>query len=847
MCECMEVRVNGADDAGPVVIGQSTAPYESIAAFIAGEPSQSAADVLAASGAGTATATVLPAWLAVGDYIVLTDATPGTGLVYRYGKILTIAGNVLTFDAPWDFGVGETVGYRRPQVGTLVRPQTENVTFTNPVIFNGETNQLTGTLDVTGGAFSKVTDLEVTNGITFTSAGVFILEKCDIDARAGTIYSYIMTSGANLGRTIMFNCQLYGVVAGRRGYGGWEIDDCRNNGIAETDQNCPWRPFEALAALTLSDVDIFVTGEYAGCIVYSSHAAGATGTPTWNIEINGVKPKTLATINNPIQQPTCFGALWVNGVGVVNLTPAAGGHQKVQYANHDNPFTANIKTSVTSQIRTVNMTGSCIFSYANMSPVFVLIGNINSADIVVTGSSANTGNITLTGGFGSFEGNGFAYGQVRFDGTDYQGTLTDGNAPFLYGCNSSSRIIFNSCAIGGVPPTITLSGALSSIHMGTFQFVSTVGAPTVSAGTFTISGAHTMAGCNTVSFVSIGAFCSGGTWALSGTIAIQYSGNAPTTGISLIIISATGGTFTVSSSTVYVAGFNVGGFTLASCLGAGATVAVTAATVRVRGLKMTAAVSLVVSNTATSTASCTGAIQFEDCYFAGATIFMNATTAGGTVTGPTSVVFDYCFFESTFTDRNAVGTVTLAAANWQFNTCTFTGLFTATGTSFTTLYWFTCTFKATPIPITVSGTRPTNYTAFKCQGLSDMWLNSNTLEVVDEYFALNTAVGVTRGDLITMGIGIGKWETSTANTDIIEGVALTTVGAAGQCIGVVRGRVFGKVHGTVVAKDYCIQNPLIPSGLILGVPTPGKGSFRAFENAGITIAGLAYGSWNGAV
>lgn len=839
---CMVVRVNGADDAGPVVIGQSTAPYESIAAFIAGEPSQSAADVAAASSAGSVTATALPAWLAVGDYVVDADATPGTGLVYRFGKILTIVGNVITFDAPWNFGAAETLAYRSPQVGTLVRPQTENVTFTNPVIFNGGTNQLTGTLDVTAGVFTKVTDLSITNGVTFTSAGVFILEKCDIDARAGTIYSYIMTSGSNLGRTIMFNCQLYGVVAGRRGYGGWEIDDCRNNGIAETDQNCPWRPFEALAALTLSDVDIFVTGEYAGCIVYSSHATGATGTPTWNVEINGVKPKTLATINNPIQQPTCFGAVWVNGAGVANLTPAAGGHQKVQYANHDNPFTASIPTSTVSQIRTVNMTGSCAFSFANMSPVFLLIGNINSSDIVVTGSSANTGNITITGGFGSFEGNGFAYQQVRFDLVDYQGTLADGNAPFLYGCNSAARILFNSCAIGGTPPTVTLSGAISSIHMGTFQCIATGGSPTVSAGTFTISGAHTMAGCNTVSFISVGAFCSGGTWAWSGTIAIQYSGNAPTTGVSLIVISATGGTFTVSSSTVYVAGFNCGGFTLASCLGAGATVAVTAATVRVRGFKMTAAVSLIVSNTATSTTSCTGAIQFEYCSFGGATIFMNATTAGGSVTGSTSVVFYNCNFESTFADRNAIGTVTLATANWQFNTCTFTGLFTATGTSFTTLYWFTCTFKASPIPITISGTRPTNLTAFKCQGLSDLWLTTNTLEVVDEYFALNTAVGVTQGDLITMGIGIGKWETCTANTDIVEGIALTTVAAAGQCIGVVRGRIFVRADASVLAKDYCIQDPAAPHRAILGAPTPGKGSIRAFENAGATIAGKAYSS-----
>lgn len=852
-CACPTVNGNSQSDF-PVAIDQKTGnKYDTIQAAI-----DAAADARAdfVPQAGTAAGIlVLPAGASAvddaykNDWVVDMDTTPGNGLVGRKARIKSYVGatRTATLDEPWNFTGESTVAIVDPAVVEVYQDgeTLEDLNIDKNLILelNGHS---VNKIDVTFQPFCWIRggNAFVQNGMTFTAQGVLWADNIDVRARDTTVYAYIMTNDSDLGRTIFQNCHFAGVVAGRRGYGGWDIDDCKNEGIAETDQNCPWRPFEAITgiAVVVKSADLTVFGQYSGCVNYAEGTGSLTGPTAFvNYKLDIMLPSIVgSSAVETVKQPLQFYIFWGNGAATLTIATVAG---SVSMCKVDN---ANLVSSTTlisnpgsGACNLVNFTGTFNVNVSNnASNDFTTLGDGSSVQqILVMGSVTCTGSITFAG-FPTYNlSNNEFFAQV-FLKSAFTGTITDSASFNVWNAFTVARLRNFGTQTAGAP-VVTLSGTATCTKLVQFNIFSIFGS--VSVGTYTISGGCTALVEGQLGMINLGAAVSGGTWTVSG--ALEWSiMRANSSALKLATAAATGGTLTVSSATIRLAGFGANSITLAEATGAGMTVNVTATSITVRGMKFLAATTLVNSTASTAVATCTGTVQFEECQWAAAITIFNATSGSGTAQAPATLTFDNCFFQSTFTDRSGAGTLTLATANWQFNTCTFTGLFTATGTSFTTLYWFTCTFKASPIPITVSGTRPTNYTAFKCQGLSDMWLTTNTLEVVDEYFPLLTSVGVTRGDLITMGIGIGKWETSTANTDIIEGIALTTVGAVGQCIGVVRGRVFVKVDPTVVAKDYCIQDPAIPSEAIAGAPTPGKGSIRAFENAGATVTHLAYSS-----
>jgi len=842
--------VNGVEDPGPVIVGASGVQYNTYADFVLNEPSQSAADVTTAAAAGTITGTALPAWLAVGDYVVLTDATPGNGLVYRYGKILSIVGLVITFDTPWDLGVGEAVGYFRWQVGTVKRPWEEDVTFTKPVFLNGGGNQLKGKVVVSGGSITKVTDLAITNGVTCTAAGVFIWERCDIDACASGAfanYAYCMTGGSNLGATEMSGCNLHGFGSGRCGIARWDITETTNPGIAQTNRNVAWRLWESVvggAALVVSQAAAFISSVFSGAIFYSENTI--TGTPAISIKVNAVLPKLagLYTGTNLNQQPVSLFVFWGVGAGVLTMTPSAnsslqlnitGGMRHLALTSSDIPSGISGYTDYTgtSTLALANLTMRIGFDPSSL---------IIATSIAVMGTVTCTGVITRTAGF--INAAGSAVGSIYTDVALYvalNATITNSGGWFVAGAaNWISIGFFASQAVAGA--VVACSGNISMTYAASYNAFLLLGGALVSNGTYTLSGQLSMLVDTGVAVASLGSGVSGGTFTVSGAaVRISFVGRSNGT-ITIGAHAGTGGTLTVSANGD-LSGTMMGVIVLGQSSGAGGTAVVSGSWSIADISFVSGPIVLITATTATSTVQVTGVFTFINVRFSGAVTVFNATAVGGVAQAPTSFICYNCTMESTFIDRDAagLGTYTLAAATWEFNNCTFTGLFTALGTSFTTLQWFGCTFKASPTSLTVTGTRPATFRAFKCQGLGNM-LATDLLEMIDEYFTLKTTTGVAQGDLISLGINAQQWETSTANTDIIEGVALTTVAATLQCIGVVRGRIFVRVDVTVLAKDYCVQDAAVPAQAVLGAPTPGKGTIRAFENAGATKAGLAYSS-----
>ena len=837
-CDCC-LYVNGVA-VSAVVSDSNGNHYGSIADFQAGATEQSAADVTAGgTAAGTVVGTVVPAWVAVGDYVVLTDATPGNGLVCRASRIVLVAGANLTIADPWNFGVGETVTYVRPIVGTLLRPVTESVTWTKNVIFSLAGNVLTGSMDVTGGVFTWIAggSGEITNGVQKTNIGYLRIDDTTISRRNATIYALLVTNGSDLGRVVLNGDIISGAVAMRRGFGGWEITNCRNNGVAETNRNVGYRLYECVLlaqAIVISNADVFINSEFFGAIFYSEGTGSITGGAAFlNINASIRLPVAPAYTGTVSDQPTVFFIFWGVGAATLTMTAAASSAAMFELSTATLMFTSQDptcgKACYTDYTGTSNLTMAAL-----VITLTAPAGRIIVTCTTIDGTAASTGTITMTSGSTAIAGFQIIFAQLSLK-VAFQGTYTDAQGVNVTCPNSNAARIWYQAAQTLGAPVVTLSGSMPAMLVGFFSCFFHLAAASV--GTWTVSGATSGTTINGGGLFSLSSVVSGGTYAVSGNIDFAFTSTF--VAVLLADSAATGGTLTISSSRVVLVFGEASSLRIARCTGAGGTVNVTATTITIRGGTVMAAFNaLVDATTATSTATCTSAVILENVQFEVAFVVFNSTAAGGVAQAPASFVCYNCTFVLTFTDRTGGGTLTLAAASWRFYDCTFRGLFTALGTPFTLLEFTETAFMGNAVgkSLTITGVRPVTYRHWRCT-YAAQYLDLKP-EAIREWFVGVVGGALLQGQPATQQAGVLEGPCVAAS--IVTGVALAAT-AGNEAIIVTDGDVFVNVAPGTIADQYLVLDVAVPVQAIVAVAAvPGQSIGFSREAIAATLPAVAY-------
>lgn len=833
------------------VTGGSGATYPTLTAALLGETQTVVTDT---TQAGTVAGSITgSAGLSATDnfykdfWIVLTDATPGNGLVCRYARVSAYVGatKVLTIDQPWNFGVGETYQIISPVRLWVSADLTENVTINKSVELDLGGHRLVGTVDITASMFTWIrgADGYVTNGIQKTDIGALRLDDLTVSRRDGTIYALLMTNGSDLGRTVLYNCQFSGVVAGRRGFAGWEITNCRNNGVAETNRNVPYRLCESITgvAIVAVNTDVFINSEFAGAIFYSENTI--TGTPVIWIDANIVISKETTPQADVTQQPCNFFITWAVGAGVMTMTTAANSNANIVLVGGSVPATSTLISAeaLAGVAVFTDFTGTSTLTFTTFTIRMTVTGAVSSlrvGNIYVNGTATCTGAITRTGGALAISGSA-TFSNVGVN-APLNATITHSGTVIAQYCTAVAGISFGASQTAGAP-VVTTSGSMScqwpSSAPGLFTI--SLSGVTVSLGTYTISGSldFVSGASSTIALLSSGV--SGGTWLVSGTIRCS-SPQASNGSMTIASSSATGGTLTISN-TVDVSGTMCGNITVITCTGAGGTVIVSGA-VRIAGFHViTGPTVLVTATTATSTATFSGTLTMVDCFFMAAAFTMfNATAAGGVAQAPATVTFSACHFSSTFTDRTGGGTLTLAAATWKFFDCTFQGLVTLLGTPFTELEFTETAFMGNSAnnSITITGTRPTTYRLWKCTYVANVGLLLS--EIIHEYEVRPAAAALGAGNLLIIdAAGAAAAQTAGGRN---HGVALAAAGGAAEAVVMVRrGVVFVDAEAATVAGSSCVVDAGgTPTRMIPGASVVGQTIGTALEPDGTTRAGESY-------
>lgn len=825
-----------------VVTGGSGATYPSITAGLLGETQTVVADT---TQAGTAAGSITGSGgLSAIDnfykdfWVVLTDATPGNGLVCRYARVSAYVGatKVLTLDQPWNFGVGETYSIINPVRLWVSADLTENVTINKSVELNLDGHRIVGTVDITAAPFCWIRGTGwITDGIQKTDIGMLRCDDLAVSRRGATIYALLMTNGSDLGRTVLYNCQFDGAVSGRRGFAGWEIDNCRNSGVIDANSLIiPYRLFESVAgvAVVVSSADVLIVSSvFAGVIFYSENSiTGATAYVNIHADIS-VTPEYV-----PLIVPTCISIYHAIGGATLTMSIAANFSRFRCFIYGDTALTvAPITPPQFTMIRCTSFTGTLNLTLTNLvmavdSPVTRL------HEVVVDGAVAMSGSITTVGGtLNTMGGQGTTIKLLLNIGIT--GTIAHGLSTSVSFTNAVIGILFQASQTAGAP-VCTVSGSMTGMAGGTSSPWAFSAGISISVGTWTHSGANNgrLIGVPPNPLVNLTSVVSGGTWAYSGGIEgdIQATGNT----FALVRHAGSGGTLTVSGN-INLRGLGVSTCTLVQVTGAGATVNVSSIT-NLRGFVFLGATVMIQATTATSTATWTGATTFMECQFVGSVQVMDATAVGGVAQAPASLLFYNCTFESTFTDRNGLGTLTLAAATWRFYDCVIVNLITLLGTSFTTLEFFETTFQGNSAnnSITITGTRPTTYRLWKCTYVANIGLLLP--EIIDEYTVLPAAAAIAAGNLLTVdAAGAAAAQTAGGRN---QGVALAaTAGAAEPVVMVRRGRVFVDAEAATVAGSSCVVDAGgTPTRMIPGASVVGQTIGIALEADGTTRAGESY-------
>ena len=844
---------------GPVTagVGGGSGSYGSLQAA---HDSESATEVAFAPQAGTVANSVTGtgALSAVDDfyngwYLVNTDTTPSNGLVCRYTRVSDYNGTtkVLTLDGPWNFVNESELTLVNPIRINLSRNVTGDLAATKSCVVNLGGFRLDGKIDQTGGALLIIENGEVRNGIQKTNLGAVECIGVKCGRRDSTIYAFLMTNGSNVGRALLKDCTFYGIVAGRRGYGGWEVINCTNRGIAETEQNCPYRPFESISgvAVVVANADVYIDSEFAGCIFYSENSlTGATAFLTIKADIKLPPPLSGAAVD-VYQEPVIFFPYWASGAGTLTLTSASGSKTDYDIASQTWVFATGARSGCLSGVMIgVNFIGTFNVSDSNSSFFMGYHGQaINVALFYLQGSTPCTGTITLAGGhtFDLGDGN---FARYHFMGS-FTGTITDsGNAVVVSAVSVRYFHTGSLCAISGAA-SITCSGQML-VNYCLQYFFSTING-TLSAGTFTFSGAISIVVATaSVSIVGFGNTVTGGTLTFSGAITFFLLSRGMSSA-TIVGVSASGCSVTVSSATIRVSGSTCGTLKLVDVTGASSTGVITSAAVTVlRGFKVYTASTLINASGASSIARAQGSIQFEDCEFGVAITILNSTSSGMTAEGPPTLNFNGCLFESTLTDLSGSGTLTWSASTLRFKNCHLDGLFTFLGTSFTTLEAFNTFFNGNSgnESIAATGTRPTTYRLWACKFVASVL--DLLPEIIDEWFVVPASGTLTAGNLCV--INGSKQAAAPTVTSMVDGVLLAGVAVNEPAVLVTKGMIFvdtaaSQGGGVILGLDPATPTQAIAvySDVTAGISeNPGQIIGRALENTGITRSGEIYTAVN---
>lgn len=253
----------------PPVRGGSGRFYWTMVDALVGESPQGQAVTGQAPQAGTVVGSVVgPGTLsAINDFykdwwLVVSSASPGNGNVYRAARVSNYVGatQTLTIDQPWDLAAETSFDLILPYKVSLENDIAEDLVLSSNVELHLEGHKVKGKADVSA-TFVSIRDGWITNGIQHTVAGYLRLKNIDASRRNGTIYALLLTEGSNLGRCSADGCSFYGRVAGRRGKMGWEIQGCRNYGVADTVNGVPYALVESPsggAAVVVTQFDAFI-------------------------------------------------------------------------------------------------------------------------------------------------------------------------------------------------------------------------------------------------------------------------------------------------------------------------------------------------------------------------------------------------------------------------------------------------------------------------------------------------------------------------------------------------------------------------------------------------------------
>lgn len=836
------------------VEGGSGQLYKTIADAVAGESED--VQVFAPPQPGTTNGIlVLPAGASPVDgafkdyWVVNTDLTPSNGLVCRYARVAQYTGVTRTaiLDTPWDFSAESEVTLVQPVRVGLLADIDESPVIAKNIELNLSGHRLRGSLDFTGGVFSWVRGAGgyVTNGIQKTNLGVLRVHDCVVSQRDATIYALLMTNASNLGRCDLFNSRFQGRVAGRRGRSGWEIRGCKNLGTADAAKGIPYALVESVAAvsITLTQLDVEIQSEFAGAMVYSENSiTGATA----YVSIMGNIHASTDFYGMAWGQRRCN--LW-RAFGTATLTvTVTTGIASLSFSTAANGVNPILEPSIPAGVylgfavlAAESSTGSVTVDYAGSATtmgqlVVSAAAWFPMAGLVIEGTSDTTATVTLDSStFSTFPT--FVSNRGRIDGIVLRGRVTTGtvrNRMTIIGRGAiavTAIAVFASQDAGA--PTIDMPNGISAQFCETLSAMGVDGLPTISVGTYTVVGLTGNAINNLSTFPTISGAA---TLTVSGTINVRFAASA---GTSLFRWrNDSGGTFTISATQNY-AGGRFTTFELARAAGTSTVVNSGNVTVSHAVISNTAAL-LARALAATATARCTGVVAFRACEFESAITMLESSAVGAVAEGPSSLSFDDCVLTGAVTDRTGAGTFTWAAATWRYRNCHVEGLWTFTGTSFSTIETFETYFNGniSGKSISATGTRPATYRFWaggfraRFDDLLPEWIEVWGVLPADDVFVQGQPVTVNATQEADTAIG----------TSTIEAVSLLATAVGDPTIMVKDGRAFVNVEAGVASGDLLVLDTTTPARCdtaILGF-VPGQTVGFALEAAGATVAGKAY-------
>ena len=837
----------GTDAPNEPVVGGSGTQYLTIADAILGETETRVAGVVPQAGTGPGVLVGTAGLSAVNDFykdwlVVNTDTTPSNGLVAQWARVSSYDGptRTLTLDKPINFSAESTFLLVDPVRLTLKQDITENVTVNKCAVMDLGGNRVQGKIDVTASEFTWIRGANgyVTNGIQKSDFGVLKVDATAVSRRDATIYAVLMTEGSDLGRCELTSCDLMGRVAGRRGYSGWAVKNCKDLGISTNSNinNTAFALVESISgvSITLSAIDAELDTEMGGAILYSENSI--SGATAYMSIIGTVKapPNYIDSVPSPRNFSYCRAV----GSGAVAVTVTTGG-------GNLNLSSFSTITSTTAQqprasiISVQAATGTVQFSINQVFTIY-LSGSQTFSVIMLDSGGDVTGSVTLGGTsvFNLFASSTDVSIVAFFSRLTGSVTVSCHNVVTV-GC---ALTVFEYAATqdSGVP-AVSITANLINRFSSNIRFVSFSGAISISVGTYAASGLilnpHTMTfGTTWTSVVS------GGAWTFSGQFGAMIATSSESD-LAFIVFLGSGGTVTMSGVTSIfeperpLTGSDT--FYLVIHNGTGGTASLSGS-VFLGQLNTQNQSILVRAFQSGATASLTGAVDIRNSMFEGGFIICASSAVGAIVNGPTSVTFSSCTFTGAFLTSNGGGTLTWANCSLTFRLCFIEGLATILGGNFSSIQAYHSRFNGNSSnnSVTASGSRPTTYRFWKCSFAAIV--NGLTPEIVDDYTVVPANAALTRGNL--MSINSSAKAIAALTSSVVEGILLDAAsGANTPAILVRRGKVFVSSDAAVVAGDSCVLDAVTtPTNQIKGAAVVGQRTGRALEAVGATLANLAY-------